>query len=560
MISALIRPRLLSIRNRWRRTSFSRRHALDLTILLLSIGVMVGLYLGTSLTLKTLDRLPFLVYVPPIIPLSLILFVLMVLTSLSAISTALGSFFFADDVELILATPAKPLSFFLSRCTWITITAAWMPFVFLFPILLGMSQHTPLGPEFVLYATLTLLPYFLIPISLAILLSHLVMAVIDARWTRFLQWVGLGVVLFVVLQSGQTLATLVTDRNDPQQIFRFVKTLAAARVEWSPSTWAAALLSELLAPGGKSITLRLALLWSTAVLCGSLAYLSFQLLHSFSYTRTRASMSVKRPRARATGTLPLRRALTPSRALIQKEFRTIFRDIAQSTQVLFVSGLCILYLTNARFLVTIDIFPSAEMRHWKLTFFVMHICISAFFTISLCTRLVFSSVSLEGRQFWLLQTAPITVPEIVRAKLLAWYRPIAATSAVIQGLGVYLIEPNLALVALFIVLSLFISYGIVALAIGLGAHFADFSWEHPSQLILSVGNVLFMLIGASMILFNVIPLSMILRAEFAPPCTPPEARIAAQVLGGVVVIIGNILLGRYALRLGCRSLEQSELL
>ena len=248
------------------------------------------------------------------------------------------------------------------------------------------------------------------------------------------------------------------------------------------------------------------------------------------------------------------RQISPQRAIVSKEFRSIFRDISQSTQIMFVSGVCILYIMNVRMFITVDSFPKENQLHWRTIFFVLHASITAFFTSSICTRIVFSSVSLEGKQFWLLQTAPLDLHDLLSAKLTAWYRPVALASALLLGIGVFVIEPRWEIVTLFVAMSLFISYGIVAMGIGLGAHFADFSWEHPSQLILSLGSVMYMLSSAALILLNIFPLALLLRATMLTTSSQP---FSIGLAAAVSIVTVNFLVGRYALRLGERSLKQN---
>jgi ABC-2 type transport system permease protein len=557
MISVLLRPKLLSIRNRWRQKNFTRRHGRDVGILIFAALIMSAMYRGTLWSMEKISDLPFLVYIPPYMPLSLILMVLMVMITISALATALGSFFFADDIELLLATPTSPFGFFAARFIYVLLTASWMPFVFIFPVLLAMGNESHLGSLFLLVAVTAMIPYFVIPVAVSTIAATLIMAVLDARWTRIIVLFGIAAVLSGILYAADMFATLVADRNDPGQILRMVNTLSAANVQWSPYSWTASILSEFIVPTGKSIPLRGVLLYATAGLFISISYLCFELLHSRGYTRAHASIKVRS----WLGSAPSRvraRALSPQRAIIGKEFRSIFRDLAQSTQVIFVGGICILYVMNIRLFVSIDAFPAESRFYWKNVFFVMHCCITAFFTSSICTRIVFSSVSLEGKQFWLLRIAPLEVREILRAKLIAWYRPIALVSALLLGMGIYVIEPRWEMVILFVSMSFFVSYGIVGVGIGLGAHFADFSWEHPSQLILSLGSLLYMLTSTALVLINIIPLVILLRFSLARLNNSPEDYLAVGILAAAAVIVLNLTIGYCAMRLGERSLRAGE--
>jgi hypothetical protein len=101
---------------------------------------------------------------------------------------------------------------------------------------------------------------------------------------------------------------------------------------------------------------------------------------------------------------------------------------------------------------------------------------------------------------------------------------------------------------LFTVLSFFISYGIVGLGIGLGAYFADFSWEHPSQLALSVGGFIFMLSSGALIFLNIVPLGFLLRLMLSPNSSP--LLYCEMVATTLVITLLNMGTARLALRLG----------
>jgi hypothetical protein len=134
--------------------------------------------------------------------------VLMVMVTISALATALGSFFFAEDIELLLSTPAPPAAFFSARFIYVLLTVAWMPFVFIFPVLLAMGSGSQFGTSFVFMAILTLLPYFVIPTALSVIIATLTMSVIDARWTRIICLLGVVAALAGVLYTANIFETI----------------------------------------------------------------------------------------------------------------------------------------------------------------------------------------------------------------------------------------------------------------------------------------------------------------------------------------------------------------
>jgi ABC-2 type transport system permease protein len=554
MIGVLLKPKWLSFRNRWRKQSLAKRRSQDIVIFFFSLGIMLGMYQGTRWLLTQINSLPFLVYAPPSLPLGLMLLMLLGMIMISALAAVLGGLYLADDIELVLATPVSTLSFYLARFTNASFMVSWMPFVFIFPVLLAFGQAHSAPISFYPLALATLVPYFVIPTACAVVLASLIMAVIDPRWTKFLIALCLVLALIGIVHVADLLSTVLSSRNDPNQILRFVSTLSTASSTWSPSSWAATACSELLVPSGKSFGVRLILLYAVAIFCTTVGYIFIELLHSRGYTRARNT-------TRAVRNAPNRRAgrqrwSEPRLALISKEFRSIFRDLAQSTQVVFLIGICLLYLANLRMFVAIDSFPAETRVWWQNIFFIMHTSITAFFTSSICTRVVFSSVSLEGKYYWLLQISPIEIQSILKSKFLAWFVPISIVSAILFATGVFVIVGRWDVIAMYLVISFFVSYGIVGLGIGLGAYFADFSWDHPSQLALSLGSFVYMLASAALVIMNIFPLSILLRLEPATTNLLLFKNIAWITLLGSLVAALNMGVAKGAMRLGEKALKE----
>lgn len=511
---------------------------------------MLGLFFGTRWGLTQLINIPLLVYVPPAIPLSLMLMMLLVMTSLTALASALGSFYLADDVETILASPTSSLSFFVARLLYVLCTIAWMPFVFIFPVLAAMATTYHLSLWFIPVAIATFIPFFLIPASFGTLFATLFMSSISQRWAKPVVRATVIGALCGLLYITHNLVEAVTTKSHDGQLMRLVSSISLAQSPWMPSAWASTILSELLVPSGRAIALRLALLYSLALAITGLAHISLHLLHARGFSRALARRAIVKHR-KGWSLHHDSQSLPTSVALVQKDFRVLTRDIAQSTQILFLGGLCLLYMSNLRTFVAIDAFAQDSSVNWQRAFFIIHTGITAFFTSAVCTRLVFASVSLEGKSYWLLQTAPILFPDILRAKFIGWFIPVSTVSALLFAVGTHVLIGRWELTIFYGILSLFISYGIVGMGIGLGAYFADFTWEHPSQLALSLGSFVYMLSSSLLVLLNMFPMGILLQLILAKHPSPGHVALIVCVALGIAAL--NIGAAKIAMRLGLRS-------
>jgi ABC-2 type transport system permease protein len=549
-IVTLLRPKALAFRNGILKSTTAAQRGQSIAIAVFSLIVMATLFFATRWGLEQLTNIPLLVYVPPSLPLSLMLMMLLVMTSLTALASALGSFYLADDVETILASPTSSLSFFVARLIYVLCTVAWMPFIFISPVLAAMATSYQLSAWFVPLSIATFIPYFLIPAAIGTLVATIFMATINQRWAKMVVRVAILMAIACVLYVLHGLVDAVTTRSTDGQMLRLASSLSLAQSPWLPSAWAATILSEILVPSGRNIAGRLTLLYSCAIAVTGLAHIALHTLHPRGFSRALSRRAVVSATSRAS-TARGKTTLPQPAALIQKDLRSLTRDVAQSTQILFLGGLCLFYLGNLNTFVTLDSFATDASVNWQRAFFIIHTAITAFFTSSICTRLVFTSISLEGKSYWILQTAPVLFRDILRAKFLGWYIPIAALSSLLFSIGTHILIGRWDITLLFGLLSFYVSYGIVGMGIGLGAYFADFSWEHPSQLALSVGSLVYMLSSATLVLLNIFPMGILLHLLLIRNPTPTRVALISAVAMTIALI--NLLVARITLRLGERS-------
>lgn len=546
-IISQLKPKLWGLRNQLTRRSASRRRGQAVAIVGFSMIIMTGLFMGTQWGLQQINEIPFLLYVPPSLPLGALLMMLLIMTTITALASSLGTFFLSDDLEVLLSSPISTFSFFSARLLYIMGTVSWMPFVFIAPVLAAMTSMYSFHAYFIPAVLATCIPYFLIPTSLGIILSTLAMSIMTHRWAKLILRAASLVALLAIILAIQNLTKALLTPAVDGQLLRLTAFLSLAETPHFPSSWAATIISELLVPSGKNLSLRFTLLYATAFFLAGLALIAIITLHARGFSQALGRHSVTKGSSTSGREHP--RALVPAPvAIIHKDVRSLTRDIAQSTQLVFLGGLCLMYLLNLKTFVAVEFFAGRSNIAWISAFFVMHFAITAFFTSAVCTRLVFTSLSLEGKSYWILQTAPLDASDILKAKFSGWFIPIALISASLLAIGTQTLTGRWDITVLFTALSFFVSYGMVGMGIGLGAYFADFTWEHPSQLALSLGSFVYMLSSAVLVLSNLIPASMLLRFMLTPQ--PTSAQMLGTFAAPCALIVLNMTVARIALRLG----------
>lgn len=514
MVPAILLPKIFAIKNRWKQNTrqFSQL-ARDLIILAFSIAVTIGIYQGTVSALEKIRTEITFAYLPSSLALGLVLFFLFVMLLFSNSVSALGAFYLGKDLDLVLASPIGMRRIFFGKWLEIMASSSWMAIIFGLPAIAAFAHSYGASYHYVGIVVITLIPYFIIPTSLAIALVTIFTVILPASRTREILFIIFAFVLLGIYFIGKLIFPAGTSFHNVNDLLRIVSLLSVPNTSWMPSYWAASCLGLVLEPSKLSLIPYLVLLYSSAIGLTGLAYTLVQLLHFTAYSKARDTRRSLRLSSRRSQALYVRyaRFIDPQfRAVIAKEFKIFARDMTQAVQLLLLLGLCMIYLYNFRILQSVGGLPEATRLWWQGFLVISNLAMGAFVITAVCTRFVFPSLSLEGQSYWILQSSPISIGNLLRAKFWCWLVPVATISSVIFASGALAINAGPHVVFLNAISSWIICYGIVGLAVGLGAFFANFDWEHTSQLAASFGSLVFMLLSTLLILINMLPSGLLI--------------------------------------------------
>lgn len=505
---ALLKPALFALKNRVRSNyRLTRRMGRDAIIVLLSIVTIAAVYRGTMATVSTMNEYASLTWLPPAFPLALMFLMIFVMLIITNAISSLSAFYRSRDLELILAAPVSPGHLFAARFLTVCASSSWMVFVFAFPAVAGFGQAYGSGWLYYLAAALLLIPYFILASSTSIVLTTLCACLAPARRTHSFMLLATVVVLGLFLYLLTSLLP-ASSAGNAEQILYFLSVVSATNSLWAPSVWLATPLGEILQSSGRSIAPYIVLLCSGSLAAFCLAYCSVRLLYRRAYSRTHSSGSSLQRNSRRVqkfflAVLPLLRPQL--RALLIKELKVNSRDLVQVLQFLMLIGLCLIYLYNFRMLQSINALPSPSRYWWRGILVLMNSSMAGFVLTALCSRFVFPSLSLEGQSFWLLQSAPLSISAILKGRFWFWYIPTSLLGIGIMISGSSAIDPSAEIVVLNIFFSAAMCAGMVGLAVGTGALFAEFEWEHASQLAASFGSLVFMMSSFVLIMTSMLP-------------------------------------------------------
>lgn len=434
---------------------------------------------------------------------------------LSNLVSSLSTFFLAKDLDMLVAAPLDWGRFYLVKLGETVVHSSWMVALLSIPLLAAYSVAWGGGWLFPLVALGALLPLFIIPGVIGSAITLILVNIFPARRTRDL----LGLVTIVT--AGALVVALRVLR--PEQLARpegfqslvdFIAVLRTPSSVLLPSEWASSMLMNWLTHVGDPLPI--ALLWTTA---GAFVVMGASLhrrLYTSGFARAQEGAEEFVRGARWDGIARrLLRGMSPMRReFILKDLRLFFRDSTQWSQLILLAVLVLVYLFNIR---ALPLFTGEQVPVFLVTLIVfLNQGLAGFVIAAVAARFIFPSVSLEGRQLWLLRSSPLDPAAMLRSKYLVGVLPL-----LVLALGLT-ITTNIQLRAstfmMFVSVGTVLSYtlAVSGLALGIGTLYPQFDSENAAQIPTSFGGLVFMLLAiallAGVIVLEATPVIQHLRA------------------------------------------------
>lgn len=552
-IPTLLYPRLLSIRN----AHFKRRsgNCAEKVSWVMTVLMMWGLYRLTTDGLHEWSRLPGAEAVPLSTLLGALFTGLCAMIFLSSCVSAISCLYMSKDIELVLSSPITTNALLLGKVMEVGIASSWMLCTFAIPLYLSFGIFFHAG----------LLYYSLAPVvGLCVLVLTTLLGTLTAILFTALLPIRGGIrifILFVFLALSFVFFALHSDTfmvfiRDVRRYSAAHPLLAFMRPFHSTGLAIEAILSDKLGPTLFVIAAHLA---SVGVAWLALQ-VSFSQLFQSSYSRIHSKgLRLQFPSRFQLdwSRLFFPRTAQSIRALITKDFYSFSRDLAHTVQLCMLLAICVLYLYNFKRIEPPTRVSPETLRAWDVFMILANLSLGSMVVLSICSRFIFPAISLEGSCMWIVQAAPVSNKDFLKAKYAGWILPTMIISGVIFSSGSLAIGLEPFLAATTTACGIAITHGLVALAIGLGARFARFDWEHVTQLTTSSGNLFYMLAGLLLVALNLLPISVMYGAYIFFPADFESSQALCALFGsGLASILAiNFIVGRCAWSLGARRMR-----
>lgn len=482
----------------------------------------------------------------------------------SNIVTAFSTFLLADDLPLLVAAPVPSDRLYHARLVEGALQSSWMVLIFGLPVLVAAGVVFSAGPAYYVMAALVLPPFLLIPAVAGSVVALLVATAFPARRSRDV-FALLAVLAFAVLYL--LFRLLEPERLlDPEgfaDLVAFLQTFTAPSSIWLPSYWATEALFPLLRGDGHQGWLFWAVLCTSAAAAVVLGTWIARPLYGEAFSRSLESSVRERLPSRLAQVL-LRVLRPPAgwarpsavRELVRKDIRIFFRDPSQWSQLLLLAALVVVYVVNFKNFKVLD--ASGLITPLGLHF--LNLALAGFVVAALAVRFVFPAVSLEGRAFWILRSAPLPMRTFLRAKLLAALGPLCVFSIGLSLVTSWVIAADWRMALLSVLTLLVLTVGIAGLGAGLGALYPRFSVGNAARIASGYGGVVYMILSMGLVfvalLLEALPTWYLHRVLVLGRHAPSTGRIVAGA-ALLVAVVGLCALAAWLpMRLGARRLER----
>ncbi|MCB1042197.1 MAG: hypothetical protein KDC35_04635 [Acidobacteria bacterium] len=419
---------------------------------------------------------------------------------MSALTTAIATFYMSQDLEFQFCLPVNFDSWVFHRYGQVYIQSCWMILAFGSPIIwefLRLSE-VPLGVQMI--SILAFMMICSIPVFASTALSMLLVRVFPARRMHqvllvfTLVLMSFLVFLFRYLEPEQFVGPGGIDR------FRgYMDLVNVNRQTWNPAIWAADFITALSQKEWmQSLPNAARMVALVSAIHAALALVARR-FYKPSWDRALQALSGEvHGRTNQVNESRLSKLLGSRRwHHVGRELLVLFRDPSQWSQIFVLISLLALYLFS---ITKLPLTPFGGTRYQLAlgnTAFV------GFVALSIASRFVFTSFSVEGPAVWILKTSPERWRSWIIAKTLVYGLPTVLFSMALTVGSAFLLEQEGHRLLLLVGAAFWDGLVIVGIALALGLVFMNPYIENPLKMMVSPGGFMLMATGLIVVALHV---------------------------------------------------------
>jgi ABC-2 type transport system permease protein len=399
---------------------------------------------------------------------------------------ALANLYLATDLPLLLSSPVPTVSVLAAKLlTGLAPTYA-LVLMLAVPAFVGHIIPTPYPNRtaFILMLLPSLAAAPLIPLAAATLVIALLVRVVHPRRVAEMMALMVAAMGFGIAFLGQASA-----RAGPTRDIEYVLDLFQRyNRPLLPANWLGSVLVN--AGLGRWLPMLGNLLLVGSV-CGLAVWLTLRVAQRVHYDGwAQVQAGAGRPRAgllsrwrNSSGGAQfqpsglLRFVPSQAAAVFRKDIRGVPRDLTSLAQVLAPMAL------GAFWFVWLMANPLQVAPEWEDLFSLISAVVATGMGGMVFARLALTSISMEGRAFWLVRSAPVATHNLVLGKFLLSYLPYLAVSGGLLGLMLFVQGSTAGMLAHGLLIVTVVGAGVIATSLAFGAVRPNLTWDTPHRML-----------------------------------------------------------------------------
>ncbi len=459
----------------------------------------------------------------------------------SAVVSSFSVLYFSDDNNFLFVSPFNQGGVLLGKLIKNTFYSGWMSLVVLIPLFSVLAILFDLTLQGWIISIISVMLYFISAAALAMLFTVLVVKVFPARKIKDFMIVGLVIlgtgfyVLFRILNLEQLL------RPERGSLAAgYLASFELPRAIFLPPHWLSRIVVDFINKRSGWLGPFFILIGFAALFICAYYFVSKKIFYP-GWEKVQ-SEEKKRYEKKTFGASPI----------LTKDIKTFFRDTRQWTQLLLILALIVIYVINI-YKLPLDI-PHV---HYLIGF--INIGMIGFVIAAVGLRFTYSSISLEGKYFWIIMSSPYPVKDILKKKYIENIVPVLVIAMTLVLVSNRMLEVTGFLNVLSILTVFVGAFSITSLGMGMAAIYPKFNAANPAEIETSWGGVMYMIYSFFYIGLTLALEAVWVRMYFLNRVRGEEIYYPAVGIIIVLLVILNIFVNVVPLKIGSRKLENLEL-
>ena len=486
----IIKYRLKGLINRivnlkgWRRTK-------TLIFSFFSIFLLVFLYLSF---LRVLNYLKGVELIGDLLVWKLSSMVFVISFSMIIVSSliiSMTTLFYSSDLRFLFSMPLREDKIFGDKTVSTVFYSSWSLIVIIIPYIFALIKVNSLGYSFFISFLVLVIPYTFLAAIIGIVFSITIMYFFPSSKTRDVIWVISSISFAFVYISIRFSKPEKFLRPDMLGVIaNYLSYLQAPTAPYLPSWWFTKALISFANSNYLSFMHNFLLLYSVSIITFlSVLIVSRKVyLVAFSGSQTSPLKIYKYKKPFIFKFFNKDKNLKQILSFFYKEGITIRRDVRYYSQLILIIALSMVYIFSIK---------SIPLDNYEARNFIsfLNIIVVGFVMSAISLRFVFTSISSEGKNWWVIKSAPVNIKIFLFSKLIFYYIPVYIFSIILVSVSNYYLEADIFMSRLSVFLISVMSFVICLFAISFGSIFPDFNIENIHQIESSYGGFIFMAVS-----------------------------------------------------------------